>query len=79
MKFKTCRKCKEDFFSKNKLYIYFKTCKNKIKGINKIVFDSADDKFKDVIFNFNNDLENAFAIVITNFAIIFIDNNEIVE
>ena len=79
MKFKTYRKCKKGFFSKNKLHIHFKIYKNKIKDINKIVFDFVNNKFKNIIFNFNNNLKNAFAIVITNFIIIFINNNEIVE
>ena len=79
MKFKKYRKCKKGFFSKNKLYIHFKICKNKIKNINKIIFDLINDKFKDVIFNFNDDFENAFAIVITNFTITFINDNEIIE
>ena len=79
MKFKICRKCKKGFFSKNKLYAHFKICKNKIKNINKIVSDPVNDKFKNVIFNFNDDFENAFAIIITNSIIIFINNNEIVE
>ena len=79
MKLKTYRKCKEDFFSKNKLHIHLKIYKSKIKDINKIVFDFIDDKFKNVIFNLNDDFENAFAIIITNFTIIFINNDEIIE
>ena len=79
MKFKIYQKCKKVFFLKNKLHAHFKTYKNKIKNINKIVFDFIDDKFKNVIFNLNNDLENAFTIIITNFTIIFINDNEIVE
>ena len=79
MKFKTYQKCKKGFFSRNKLHAHLKTYKNKIKNINKIVFDSADDKFKNIIFNFNDDFESAFAIVITNFTITFINNNEIAE
>ena len=78
MKFKIYRKCKKSFFSRNKLYIHFKSCKIKIKNINKIVFDFADDEFKDVVYNFNNNSKNAFVIVIANFTIIFINNNEVV-
>ena len=61
------------------MYAYFKTYKNKIKNINKIVFDFVNDKFKNIIFNFNDNLKNAFAIIIINSAITFINNNEIVE
>ena len=79
MKFKICRKCKKGFFSKNKLYAHLKTYKSKIKSINKIVFDPINDKLKDIIFNFNDDLGNAFAIIIMNFIIIFINDDEVVE
>ena len=63
MKFKTCRKCKEDFFSKNKLYIYFKAYKRKNKNINKIVFNT----------------KIALIIFIIKITIIFINNNEIIN
>ena len=64
---------------KNKLHIYFKIYKIKIKDINKIVFDFIDNKFKNVILNLNDDFENAFMIIITNFIIIFINDDEVVE
>ena len=64
---------------KNKLHIHFKTCKNKIKNINKIVFDFIDDKLKNVILNLNDNSENAFTIIIINFAIIFINDDKIIE
>ena len=72
MKFKTYRKCKKCFFLKNKLHIYFKTCKDKIKDINKIVFNLVIDDFKNVIFN--NNSKTAFVIFITKIMIIFINN-----
>ena len=78
IKFKTCRKYKKDFFLRNKLHAYFKTYKDKIKDINKIVFNLAMTLLKNVNFNFNDNLENVFIIIITNFAIIFINNDEII-
>ena len=77
MKFKTCRKCKKDFFSKNKLYIYFKIYKNKIKNINKIIFNLVINDFKNVIFIDNSKI--AFIIFITKIIIIFVNNNEVVN
>ena len=78
-----CRKCKKDFFSGNKLYIHLKICKNKIKDINKIVFNlvidnlNVIDDLKNVIFN--NNLKIAFIIFVTKITIIFINDNEIVN
>ena len=63
MKFKTYRKCKESFFSRNKLYIYFKAYKKKVKNINKIVFN----------------IKIAFIIFVTKIMIIFVNNNEIIN
>ena len=60
------------------MHIHLKTYKDKIKYINKIVFNSASDEFENIIHNFNNNLENAFIIIITNFTIIFINNNKII-
>ena len=77
MKFKICRKCKKDFSSKNKLYIYFKIYKNKIKNINKIVFNFIIDDLKSVILNDN--LEIIFIIIVINITIIFVNNNEIIN
>ena len=37
MKSRIYRKCKKDFFSKNKLHFYLKIYKNKIKNINRII------------------------------------------
>ena len=77
IKFKTCRKYKKDFFSKNKLHIHFKVYKNKIKNINKIIFNLVIDDFKNVIFNDNSRI--AFIIFIIKITIIFINNNEIIN
>ena len=77
MKFKICRKCKKDFSSKNKSYIYFKIYKNKIKNINKIVFNFIIDDLKSVILNDN--LEIIFIIIVINITIIFVNNNEIIN
>ena len=63
MKFKMCRKCKESFFLRNKLYIHLKAYKKKVKNINKIVFN----------------MKIVFIIFITEIMIIFINNNEIVN
>ena len=77
IKFKTCRKCKKDFPSKNKLHIYLKTYKNKINNINKIVFNLVINDLKNIIFIDN--LKIAFAILITKIMIIFINDNEIIN
>ena len=77
MKFKTCRKYKKGFFSKNKLYFYFKIYKNKIKDINKIVFNLIIDDLKNVTFI--NNPRITFIILITKITIIFINDNEIIN
>ena len=50
MKSRTYRKCKEDFFSKNKLHSHLKICKNKIKNINRII--DFQEAFIMIIINF---------------------------
>ena len=50
MKSKTCRKCKEDFFSKNKLHFHLKICKSKIKNINRII--DFQEAFVTIIIDF---------------------------
>ena len=72
-----CRKCKKSFFSKNKLYIYFKVYKNKIKNINKIVFNFVIDDFKNITFI--DDSKIAFVIFVIKTTIIFISDNEVVN
>ena len=64
MKFKTCRKCKEDFFSENKLYAYLKSFKKKIKNVNQIINE------------INKNSQKTLIIIIINFIIILINENE---
>ena len=59
MKLRTCRKCKKDFFLKNKLHSHLKICKNKIKNINRIT-----------------DFQEAFVIIIIDFTITLVKENE---
>ena len=59
MKSRIYRKCKEGFFSKNKLHFHLKVCKNKVKNINRII-----------------DSQEALVIIIINFIIILVKENE---